>query len=280
MNDPLRMVLTISAGLLGLCVGSFVNVLIFRLPRGRSVVAPRSHCFCCGTELAARDLIPVLSYLLSGRRCRYCGVALSSQYAWVEAICGGLYAALVWRWGPGLSTVVMLIATAALVAAFGTDVRQKIIPSELNAAVLIAGLGGSLLAAGIRRLSPDTAATFIGPAYLPAPGASLAGIVVGYVVFEAIVRVGRRLFGQEAMGGGDVLLAAALGSILGPWRRFGAFFLIGIVSGAVVGVLLIATGRLSRRDPMPFGPFLVLAALLIFLFPHLSDLVAAMYGFR
>lgn len=279
MNDPLRMVLTISAGLLGLCVGSFVNVLIFRLPRGRSVVAPRSHCFCCGTELAARDLIPVLSYLLSGRRCRYCGVALSSQYAWVEAICGLLYAALVWRWGPGLSTVVMLIAVAALVAAFGTDVRQKIIPSELNAAILIAGLGGSLLAAGIRRLSPDAAA-LIGPAYLPTPGASLAGVIVGYLVFETIVRVGRRLFGQEAMGGGDVLLAAALGSLLGPWRRFGAFFLIGIVSGAVVGVLLIATGRLSRRDPMPFGPFLVLAALAIFLFPTLADLVAAMYGFR
>ncbi|NUP98271.1 MAG: prepilin peptidase [Armatimonadetes bacterium] len=279
MPEAVRAVWTIGALLLGLCVGSFVNVLIFRLPRGRSVVAPRSHCFCCGTELAARDLIPVLSYLLAGRRCRYCGVALSAQYVWVEALCGLLYAGIAWRWGLTLPTFVYFVAAAAMLAGFGTDVRHKIIPSELNAAVFFAGLAGSLGGAAVRRLAPLDAPLLLGDAPLPTPGAALLGAVVGYLVFETIVRVGRRIFGQEAMGGGDVLLAAAVGTLLGPGRRFGAFFLLGILGGALVGVLLMLTGKLSRREPMPFGPFLIVAALVTLLWPQLGDAVARLYGF-
>ncbi len=279
MPEPLLFVWIVAAGLLGLCVGSFVNVLIFRLPRERSVVWPGSHCFCCGTELAARDLVPVLSYVLGGRRCRYCGVVLSSQYAWVEFVCGLLFAALAWRWGASLGAVVMMVATAAMVASFGTDLRHKIIPSSLNTAVFAAGFGGSLAAAAVRWLRPDLAAAVIGPQGLPRPIESLLGAVVGYLVFEAIVRLGRWMFKQEAMGGGDVLLAAAIGALFGPGRQFGAFFLLGILSGAVIGLLLMATGRLSRREPIPFGPFLIGAALVVMLWPAVADQVAGWYGF-
>lgn len=279
MTLPLTIVWIAAAGLLGLNVGSFVNVLIFRLPRNRSVVWPGSHCFHCGTELTPRDLVPVLSYLLSGGRCRYCGVFLSSQYAWVEFACGLLYAGLAWRWSGSLGAVIMMLATAAMLGAFGTDVRHKIIPTSLNTTVFVAGLGGSLIAALLRSTAPDTAAGIIGPWGLPSPGMSLLGAVVGYAIFEAIVRGGRWIFQQEAMGGGDVLLAGAVGALFGPGRWFATFFLVGIVSGAVLGVALMLTGRLSRREPIPFGPFLIGAAIFVMLFPALTDTVAGWYGF-
>ena len=280
MDDPVRLVWVVSALLMGLCVGSFVNVLIFRLPRGRSVVQPRSHCFCCGTELGLRDLMPIFSYLLQRRCCRYCGAALSSQYAWVEGTCGLLFAVMAWLWGMSFTTVVYMAATAALLASFVTDLKHKIIPTELNTAVFVLGLGGSVVVWVVRPLLDRDAAWWLGPAWLPTPAQSLAGAVVGYVVFEAIVRIGRRLFGQEAMGGGDVLLSAAVGTFLGPWRRFGAYFLIGIIGGAMVGVLLMAIGRLSRREPIPFGPFLIIAALTVWLCPQVADWVAGKYGFQ
>jgi len=279
MAEPLLIVWIIAAGLLGLCVGSFVNVLIFRLPRERSVVWPGSHCFCCGTELAPRDLVPVLSYLISGRRCRYCGVVLSSQYAWVELATGLLFAALAWRWSFSLGALVMMVATAAMVAAFGTDLRHKIIPSSLNTTIFVAGFGGSLIAAVVKWLQPASANVVIGPLGLPGPIESLIGAGIGYLIFEAIVRIGRWIFQQEAMGGGDVLLAAAVGALFGPSRRFGAFFLIGIMSGAVIGLLLMASGKLSRREPIPFGPFLIGAALTVMLWPAVADRVAGWYGF-
>lgn len=280
MDDPVRLVWVFSAVLMGLCVGSFVNVLIFRLPRGRSVVRPRSHCFCCGTELGLRDLVPVLSYLLSRRCCRYCGAALSSQYAWVESLCGLLFGVMAALWTPGLTTVLYLAAGAVLLAAFVTDLKHKIIPTELNTTVFLLGLLGSCAAWGLQRTGGRSAADWLGSAWLPTPAQSLAGAVLGYLVFEAIVRIGRRVFGQEAMGGGDVLLAAAVGTFLGPWRRFGAFFIIGIMSGAIVGVVLMATGRLSRREPIPFGPFLIAGALTVWLCPQVADLIARMYGFE
>ncbi|MBI5830873.1 MAG: prepilin peptidase [Armatimonadetes bacterium] len=268
--EPTRVVLAIGSLLLGCCVGSFVNVLIYRLPREKSVVSPGSHCFCCGTELAPRDLIPMLSLLLAGRRCRYCGVALSMQYSWVEALVGVAYLAVFWRWGATVTTIAYFVATAAMVAGTGTDLRYKIIPNALNQTLLVAGLG----AAALVHAFP----------WLPAPGLpslklALLGAVVGWSAFEAIVRVGRWWFGQEAMGGGDVLLAAGVGALIGPGRQFAAFFLISIMAGAVIGGLLLASGRMSRRDPIPFGPFLVLGALAVMLAPELGYQIAALYGF-
>ena len=259
------MVWMIGALGLGACVGSFVNVLIYRLPRERSVVSPGSHCFCCGTPLGARDLVPVFSYLLSGGHCRYCGAALSGQYATVEALCAVLYGALAWRWGPSLTFAVYAVAAAAMVAACGTDLRLKIIPNSLNQAIGVAGFGGALLALWL-------------PAQrLPSPALSLLGAAVGWAVFESVVRFGRWWFGQEAMGGGDVLLAAAVGALLGPTRAFAAFFLVSIVAGAVIGLLLMAVARVHRRQAIPFGPFLVAGALTVMLAPQVGDWVAAIY---
>ncbi|MCC7494223.1 MAG: prepilin peptidase [Fimbriimonadaceae bacterium] len=280
MIDPVQVMAASGAALFGLSAGSFANVLVYRLPRERSIIYPRSHCFHCGTELSHSDLLPLLGYLRCGGQCRYCGAALSPQYLWVEVACGLLFAAFVWRWEVSLATVAQLVAVVALLAALVTDLKHKIIPTQLNALVFWAGLVASCLASALRTaLPPDTASWWIGDGWVPTPGQALAGAVLGYLVFELIVRVGRRVFGQEAMGGGDVLLAAAVGTFLGPGSRFGAFFLIGILSGAVVGVVLIASGRLGRRDPMPFGPYLILGALTVMLFPEVAGWVAHLYGF-
>lgn len=277
MDLPLRIVWTIGALLFGLSVGSFVNVLIFRLPRERSIVYPRSHCFCCGTELRGRDLVPVLSYLLGGGRCRYCGVLLSSQYAWIEALCGLLFAALVWRWGLSLPAVAYCVVAAALLAALVTDLRHKIIPSALNAAVFWTALLASVAGAVLQHVAPDAAAAARGSGWLPSPTQALAGAAVGYLVFEGIVRVGRVVFGQEAMGGGDVLLVAALGALFGPTRLLGTMCLLAFVSGAVVGVALLATRVLNRRQPLAFGPFLIFGALTVMLWPEVATWVAQRY---
>lgn len=268
--EPTRIVLALGALLLGGCVGSFVNVLIYRLPREKSVVSPGSHCFCCGTELAPRDLVPVFSFLVAGRRCRYCGVALSSQYAVVEALVGLLYLAIFWHWGMTVTTLAYFVAAAAMVAATGTDLHYKIIPNALNQMLLLTGLAAAALGAFVS-----------GEAHrgLPTLGYSLLGAVVGWVLFETIVRLGRWWFGQEAMGGGDVLLAAGVGALLGPGRQFAAFFLVSILTGAVIGGALLVSGRMNRREPIPFGPFLVLGALAVMLAPELGHFVAQLYGF-
>lgn len=271
--DPVRLTLTVGAVLIGSCVGSFVNVLIFRLPRGRSVVAPRSHCFCCGTELANRDLVPVFSFLFSGRRCRYCGVALTSQYAWVEAVTAVLFGVFCWRYGFSLATLSFCLAGLAMIAAFMTDVHHKIIPLVLNVIIAVAGLGAALIAA----VRPTWATGE--PTFFPfSVGASLAGAAVGWVLFEAIVRFGRMVYRQEAMGGGDVQLAAAVGTLLGPGRLFWTFVMVSVISGAVIGLLLMATRKVGRRDPIPFGPFLISGALVVLLAPELADLLARCYG--
>lgn len=254
----------------GLVAGSFVNVLIYRLPRDRPVVTPRSHCFACGRALANVDLIPLVSYLRAGRCCRYCGAALSGQYLWVEAACGLLYAVLMARFGLGLGSIVLAACGTAMLAALVIDLRHRVIPGVLPAAIALFGLAGSLLS----WLLPELA----GRAELPPPGWSLAGLALGYLVFEGIVRLGRWIFGQEAMGGGDVLLAAAVGTLTGPGRGFLAFVLISILAGAAYGLGLMLTGRFQRRMAMPFGPFLIAGALTVLLAPPVVERIARWYG--
>ena len=268
--SPEGVVLALFALCTGACVGSFVNVLIYRLPREKSVVSPGSHCFCCGTPLRARDLVPVFSYLLSGGRCRYCGVALSGQYALVEAACALLFAALAVRWGATLTLLVYAVAAAAMMAAFGTDVRGKIIPTVLNQVIFAAGVLGAALAALLPAdLRPG----------LPTVGYSLLGAVVGFVLFEAIVRLGRWWFGQEAMGGGDVLLVAAVGALLGPGAAFWTFFLVSLFTALAVCAPLLLLSRVGRRQAVPFGPFLVAGALTVMLWPELPHALARLEGF-
>ncbi|MBC7346167.1 MAG: prepilin peptidase [Clostridia bacterium] len=218
--------------LLGIVVGSFLNVCIHRIPRGESLVFPPSRCPLCGHRLAPADLVPVLSYIWLEGRCRYCGQRISPRYPLVE-LATGLAFELLYRTcglGPGLVTRLVLVS-ALLVVAF-IDARHYRIPNEIVVFLAIAGVA---LNFWTRELS-----------WWQVPG----GAAVGGGILGALA-----LLSRGGMGEGDVKLAAATGLYLGPGRQALAIFLAALF-GAVVGGVLVLLGRKRRRDPIPFAPFL------------------------
>ncbi len=234
--------------ILGLSVGSFLNVVIYRLPRGESVVRPPSHCPACGRRLALSDLLPLLSYLALAGRCRYCRQNISPRYPLVELGAGLLFVAVGRRFGftldtPGLWFMFSLLLTISLI-----DLEHQKIPNRLVglglAAVLIFRLGGTLFSI--------TAPLLFTLAWPEALWGLLAGGGAMLVIF---------LVSRGGMGGGDVKLAALLGFWLGLQGVI-ITLILGFVSGALVGVMLILLGLRRRRDPLPFAPFLSLGALI------------------
>jgi leader peptidase (prepilin peptidase)/N-methyltransferase len=253
----------------GSVVGSFLNVCAYRVPLGESVVWPGSRCPSCGTQLRAWDLIPLLSQVLQGSRCRYCGKRFSWQY-----FVGELMSALLFlfaflqfgaqgHWGDAACATV---AGAALIIIFFIDLRHYIIPDELVWIVFAVGVVWDVL-----RLSgnPDWGwITFrepigmIAPVYLPR---SLVGAAVGGGVFLAVAWFFGRVFGKESLGGGDVKLAAAMGAVLGPGYAFLVWFLIAVFAGAVIGVLMWIIRARRRGEYIPFGPFLAASGIVMML---------------
>lgn len=230
------------AGLLGLAVGSFINVLVWRLPRGESVVFPPSHCPSCGHRLAARDLIPVLSWFLLRGRCRYCRAPIPASYPLVEAVTGCAFAALVAVHGVHWRTAGYAVLAVILITAAGTDVRQRLIPNRLTVPAIAFALAWS---AAVR---------------VPHLTSSLLGLAIAGGLFLVIA-----LLSRGGMGGGDVKLAAAVGAFLGlRYSLLGLF--LAFIFGAVVGLVLMALGRKKRKDYIPFAPFIAAGCLTAMLF--------------
>lgn len=231
--------------LLGLLVGSFLNVVIHRVPLGASVVSPRSACPGCGTGLAARDNIPVLSWLLLRGRCRTCGMSIHIRYPLVELGTGLLFLALALRIGPHAPLAAFLLWAAALVAVSAIDLDIRKIPRRII--FIAAGGCGALL----------VAAAAVGGDWFSLREAAIGGIV-GFGVLAAVWFIAPR-----GMGYGDVRLSGLNGILLGwlslPHVALGLF--LGFLLGAVLGLALIVTGLRSRKDAVPFGPFLALGAL-------------------
>jgi len=248
--------------LIGASIGSFLNVVIFRLPRGESLVHPRSRCLSCGSDLGPVDLVPVLSYLGLRGRCRHCKRSYSPRYMLVEAFCGIAAIGALFAFGPTLHAVLAFLAVCCLVVVFFIDLDHYIIPDGTVA--IIAGVGVVLdlmrLLQGGRsglvvfdeRLSSALQYTVVLPQ-------SLVGMAVGAGVFVAIAFVAERLFKRPGMGWGDVKLAGAMGAVLGPGYQFLTYFLLAVVIGAVVGIICMAAGVVGRRDYIPFGPMMAVA---------------------
>jgi len=240
-------------------VGSFLNVVIFRLPRRESLISPPSRCLSCGQRLGVVDLVPVLSYVALLGRCRHCGRRYSPRYMFVE-LATGLCALGAWHvFGPNLRALLGFVAVSCLIVIFFIDLDHFIIPDE--AVAIIAGVGvvldvmrmlergGQAMVVFDERLSAAVHYTVLLPR-------SLVGAAVGAGLFVAIAFVAERLFRRPAMGWGDVKLAGAMGAILGPGFQFLTFFLLAVVTGAVVGVVCMLVGSCGRRDYLPFGPML------------------------
>ncbi|MFI5761128.1 prepilin peptidase [Streptomyces sp. NPDC051563] len=232
-------------GLLGLAVGSFLNVAVSRVPAGRSVVRPGSACPGCATPIAARDNIPVVSWLLLGRRCRACRVRIPARYPILEALTGILFAAEALRFGPSAVLPAALVFTAGLLALAACDAELFLLPLRLVYPTL--GLTAACLIA---------AAAATGQWHRL--GVTAACAVGAFAVFFALHWVR-----PAWLGFGDVRLAGLLGTGLG-W--FGPWYLVfAVVAGSSVGLLiatgLMAAGRMTRDTRIPFGVFLAVGAI-------------------
>ena len=230
--------------LFGLAVGSFLNVLIYRLPRGKKIVLERSACPHCGRTIRFYHNIPVLSFILLRGKCHDCGGTISWRYPLVEIINATLYLLFLYIDGVSLRLPLHFFLSSALVAIFFIDLEFQIIPDKITLPVLAIGLLGSLVA--------------------PPPGIvqALIGMVVGGGGLLLVAYFGEWLFKKEAMGGGDIKMAAMMGAFVG-WQKILLIFMGGAFIGMVVSLIWMAVSKKIRQDRLiPFGPFLALAALM------------------
>jgi leader peptidase (prepilin peptidase) / N-methyltransferase len=219
----------------GLVAGSFVTVVGHRVPRGESIVGPRSRCTTCGAQIAAYDNVPVVSWILLGGRSRCCGERISIRYPLTELGLGVLYAATVAvLWGDGGEIVLGLVFVTMLVAVTLTDLEQRIIPNRI---LLVSAVVGAAIAA------------VADPGSLPER--AIAAAAAGGLLFLAALAYPR------GMGLGDVKLAATMGIFLG--RNAAPAILVALLAGSLLGLAMIARdGTAARKTAIPFGPFLAL----------------------
>lgn len=228
---------------LGLCLGSFLNVVIHRLPLGESIVRPRSRCPRCRTPIAAYDNIPVLSYLVLRGRCRRCRAAIGWRYPAVEVAAGGIVVAgALHSTGPLQAAAQAAFLLAMLVVTL-IDLDHRIIPDEIS----VPGIALGILVCPVLGISRWE---------------GIAGAAAGFSALFLVALAYRRLRGIEGMGGGDLKLAGMLGAFLG-WKGLLLTLVLGSFAGAVVGMVLIALGRGGGKTALPYGTFLAPAAALV-----------------
>jgi leader peptidase (prepilin peptidase)/N-methyltransferase len=229
------------AGVLGLSVGSFLNVCIYRLPRQQSLVSPPSRCPRCGRQLRWFDNIPVVSWVALRGRCRQCGERISLQYPIIELLTAMLAVALVVVTPPGPLLASRLVLATALVVLFMIDLEHQILPNSITLPGIAIGLVFSLFAP-------------------PGLGDAVIGAALGAGVLYAIAAGYYLVRKEEGMGMGDVKMLAMIGAFLG-WRAVILTLVLSSFAGAVIGVALLATSRGGMRYALPFGTFLALGAL-------------------
>ena len=254
--------LLLTALLLGLIVGSFLNVVIHRVPimmertwrqqcdemNGKPAVAmerynlvvPRSRCPACGHGITALENIPVVSFLWLRGKCSGCGAAISRRYPIVELVTGLLSAAVAWHFGPTWATVGALLLTWGLIALTVIDYDHQLLPDNITLPLLWLGLAFNL-----------------GNVFVPA-GSAVIGAMAGYLSLWLVYQLFKLVTGKEGMGYGDFKLFAALGAWLG-WQQLPLIILLSSFVGAIVGIAgILLLGR-GRSVPIPFGPFLCVA---------------------
>jgi leader peptidase (prepilin peptidase)/N-methyltransferase len=270
---------TAIAGLFGLMIGSFLNVVIHRLPKmmqrefdnyvaqesGKpephadryNLVVPRSACPHCGHRISAIENVPVFSYLALRGKCVACKAPISSRYPAVEMLTGALSAFLIWRFGTGWNGLASLVFVYLLIAMTFIDADTQLLPDDLTYPLLWAGLLVNLH-----------------NVFVPLPDAVI-GAAAGYLCLWAVYWLFKLITGKEGMGYGDFKLLAALGAWLG-WQMLPVIILLSSLVGALVGISLILFAKHGRNNPIPFGPYLAAAGLIAMLYG--KDLAAAYLG--
>ncbi len=270
---------------LSLLVGSFLNVVIYRLPimlerdwksqcsellerdpetsepERFNLFFPASHCPSCNNPVRAWQNIPLISYIVLGGKCSVCGTAIGLRYPLVELSTAVLSAAVAFQFGFGITTYAALVLTWALIVLTVIDLDRQLLPDNITLPLMWLGLLLSLV--DMRSGLPLFADT----------SSSLIGAVTGYLGLWFVFQLFKLLTGKEGMGYGDFKLAAALGAWLG-WQMLPLIVVLSAFVGAVVGILMIVSGRQGRDKPLPFGPFLAGAAWIALLW---GDAIVAHY---
>lgn len=231
----------IFGGVIGLCIGSFLNVVIYRLPLGKSIVSPPSKCRNCNYQLRAYDNVPVLSWLFLRGRCRKCGTPVSIQYPIVELITGLLFVLVIWLTPPGPLVASRLLLVCILIVLFGIDFEHQILPNSITLPGIASGFLLSLIAP-------------------PGWQASLIGIVLGAGILYGIALAYYLWRREEGMGMGDVKMLAMIGAFLG-WKAVLVTLVLSSFAGAFVGLGMMAVQRGTMKYALPFGTFLAIGAL-------------------
>jgi leader peptidase (prepilin peptidase)/N-methyltransferase len=246
------------AGVTGLSIGSFLNVVVYRVPRGASIVRPASACPGCGAEIRARDNVPVLSWLLLGRRCRDCRASISARYPLIELLTGVAFVLVALVFAPAIATAVTavqaiaaslqlvayLVLAAVSIALSSIDIELRRLPNPIVLTAFVAGivtLVPALLLAGT-------------PALLVS---AVVGMAASFVFYLALAIIGR-----GGMGMGDVKLAGVLGLYLGAlgWEQLVVGVLAAFVTGAIAGAITLVARRSLRDRSLPFGPWMFVGA--------------------
>ncbi len=237
-------IILIWVGLFGLAIGSFLNVVIHRLPRRILFVVARSVCPHCGAQLKWYHNIPVVSFIFLRGKCAFCRGKISYRYPAVEVINALFYLYFYWQFGLSLNFAVFAFLSSALLVIFFIDLDFQIIPDVITLPGILAGLAISLLPGGIGIVN------------------AVIGLVVGGGSLYLVALLGDWLFKKESMGGGDIKMAAMLGAFLG-WQKIILIFISSAVIGLVVSlVIMIFSARVRETRVVPFGPFLATAAML------------------
>ncbi|CAG0953529.1 leader peptidase (prepilin peptidase) / N-methyltransferase [Geobacteraceae bacterium] len=229
--------------LLGAAVGSFLNVCIYRLPAGESIVSPPSRCPACGARIRPWHNIPILGWLILRGKCRDCGAPISPRYPLVELLNGLLTLALFLKFGPSLTFLVLFVFCSALVAITFIDLDHQIIPDVISLPGIVVGFACSFV--------------------LPWLGwkSSLIGIVAGGGSLLLVAWLYELFTKKEGMGGGDIKLLAMMGAFLG-WRSVPFIIFASSLIGSVIGVTLMLIQKKDGKLAIPFGPFLAAGAVL------------------
>lgn len=264
-SPPSNILATAVAAVFGLMIGSFLNVVIHRLPRmmqresdnyvahesGKelphtdryNLMVPRSACPHCGHQITVLGNVPLISYVLLGGKCRKCKMPISIRYPLVELLTGTLSAILIWRFGSGMAGLATLLFSYLLIAMTFIDADTQLLPDDLTLPMLWCGLLVNL-----------------NGTFVPIQEAVI-GAAAGYLSLWAVYWLFKLATGKEGMGYGDFKLLAALGAWLG-WKMLPIIILLSSVVGAVIGITLILLSRLGRHNPIPFGPYLAAAGVI------------------
>ena len=261
--DFFPLLLLMMTFVLGASIGSFLNVVVYRIPAGMSLLNPPSRCPRCGHRLKAYDNVPVLGWLWLRGKCRHCKTAIAPRYPIVEAVTGLLFVFTLihvgnpqWFTADPVQLVGYWILISWLLALALIDIDTMTLPNPLTQSGLVLGLTYQAVLGWSQGGLREACLYLMG---------SIFGAVLGIWLLDTIFIVGSMVLGQPAMGGGDAKLAALMGAWLG-WKLLLLAGFLACALGAIVGTSAMALGLLKRRQPMPFGPFLALGSLIALFF--------------